>query len=199
MTVQFFATPPTHLDREIIDRALTLFRFDPLTPSLQGSNPGAKQGDLFFLLLQLDPLFFDFFVGNTLQHEGRRVSGHMRHDWRKQTHEVSQRISVLLARNHIRLIVRHVVAKIPVCGLNGGQEVEGMRKDRGNIRHRGHKRGWRWYKRLALIALSRLDTATLHANTGHVKMSRYLLHPTQGFKRTAPPSQSLFQYPCPTR
>jgi hypothetical protein len=45
---------------------LTLFRFDPLIPSLQGSNTGAEQGDLFFLFLQLDPLFFDLFVGDTL-------------------------------------------------------------------------------------------------------------------------------------
>jgi hypothetical protein len=35
-----------------------------------------------------------------------------------KTHEVSQSISVLLARNHIRLVVSHVVAKILVCGLH---------------------------------------------------------------------------------
>lgn len=49
------------------------------------------------------------------------MSGHVQdHSWGQQTHEVSQSISVLLARNHIRLVVRHVVAKIPVCGLDGG-------------------------------------------------------------------------------
>jgi hypothetical protein len=75
VTVEDFAIPSTHLDGEIIDGALTLLRFYPLISSLQCSNPGAKQGDLFFLLLQLDPLFFDFFVGNTLPVEKRRVSG----------------------------------------------------------------------------------------------------------------------------
>lgn len=34
---------------------------------LEQCNPIPEQGDLFLLLLQLYPLFFDLFVGNPLQ------------------------------------------------------------------------------------------------------------------------------------
>ena len=55
-----------HLDRKIIDGTLTLFHLDPLVPSLQGDDPGAEQSNLFFLFLQLNPLFLDPFVGDSL-------------------------------------------------------------------------------------------------------------------------------------
>ena len=50
-----------------------------------------------------------------------------------KAHKVSQSISILLARNHVRLVVRHVVVKIVVYGLVVGR----MRRECGRARVSG--------------------------------------------------------------
>ena len=56
-----------------------MFLSDSLIPSLQGIYPGAEEGDLFFLLLQLNPLFLDLFVGDALLNNRWCVSNHVDH------------------------------------------------------------------------------------------------------------------------
>lgn len=65
----YLANRLTHLDREIIHRASSLFRIRMLllaSSPFQKRDPSTQNCDLLFLFLKLFPLLLDLFVGYTL-------------------------------------------------------------------------------------------------------------------------------------